>query len=134
MKRLITIILILALLLPAAALADNYIDRHYAMHVKFANTFPGQGPALADSVTIDLYLSSDGETAYCLKTQCVSGLFLCDGMTKMSIQRYDDDDVFYCVDAVGHYLQLKEEDDKLFIFFRDEFREMQLIDAIYIYQ
>ena len=67
MKKLITIILILALALPALALAESdgplYVNKHYTMHLdSHENGFvSGKGGRIFtfDSYTLDLYLMTE---------------------------------------------------------------------------
>ena len=55
MKKLITIILILALLLPAAALADDpYIEKHYVLQLERVGTKIDSSLFNFDTIAIDL--------------------------------------------------------------------------------
>ena len=91
MKKLLTLILILALALPALAIADDplYIDKHYSL---FINSHDGQFVSgkggrifTFDSYTLDLYLCSDQKTGYLIETTYVDGIFLNSGMSKVSL-------------------------------------------------
>ena len=91
MKKLISVLLILALLLPLAALADDfYIARHFTLHINAHTdeTHAVKGGSMFkdfDSLTMDLFLSADGKSGYMLETQCVSGLFVSSGVYQVSL-------------------------------------------------
>ena len=132
MKKLITIILILAMILPAAALADDYcITKHYAMHADIIDKAYKGGGFSGDSITIDLYFMSDNETVYYMEARCFSGLFLCNGMLKMRIEWFGDE--AYIVDSVGNYRMIKQVDDTMMIDFGRGYQPMQLVEVIDIY-
>ena len=135
MKKLITIILILALLLPAAALADDpYIEKHYVLQLERVGTKIDSSLFNFDTIAIDLLLMADGETAYYMETRCYGGLFLSNGMIKMRVEEYKGET--YLVDAVGNYrmIRLNEETDEAEIDFGYGYYQMTLIEPIYIYQ
>lgn len=90
MKKLISVLLILALLLPLAALADDfYIARHYSLHINAhtgKTTSPKGGSMFDfDSVTMDLFLTSDGENGYMIETTCTSGIFFSSGIYQVRL-------------------------------------------------
>jgi len=87
MKKLLAVILILALLLPAAAaLADTnsfYIVKHYTLNINgnSGQLVAGKGGKVFefDSFTVDLYLDAEGKNGYYMETTCMDGLFLSNG-------------------------------------------------------
>lgn len=133
MKKLVTIILILALLLPAASLADDLcIARHYTIHID------GTSPALRtqygsrlfdyDSFTMDLFLTNDLVNGYMFQTQYTSGIFLNSGMIQCKIATVMDQK--YLVNGSGDNFPIMEDDesDDLWINFGRGYFRMHLVD------
>ena len=133
MKKLITAILILALLLPAAALAEDLcIARHYAIHID------GTSPALKtqnggrlfdyDSFTMDLFLTNDLVNGYMFQTKYISGVFLNSGMIQCKIATVQDQK--YLVNGSGDNFPIMEDDesDDLWINFGRGYFRMHLVD------
>ena len=96
MKKLLALILILALALPVLALAEDaegdepnlYIIKHFALHMDNPGmfTYGKYNPDFPyDSYTMDLYLASDMRTVYLVETSCASGLFINSGMSKAQL-------------------------------------------------
>ena len=110
MKKLITIILILALALPALALAESegplYVEKHYSLHIdSHDNGFNyGNGSRLFtfDSYTLDLYLMSDQKNGYLMETTCIDGIFLSSGT--MEVKLVDFNGALRIVYSGGNYL------------------------------
>ena len=111
MKKLIAITLILALLLPAFALAEDdlFVAYHYSMYIDgkspSARSAVGERYFSQDSITYDLYVMSDGKTGYFVKTECVSGIFLSSGFVKVKIVEIDGR--LRIVDDTGNNLNAK---------------------------
>ena len=91
MKKLIVLILFLALAVPAISLADEplYIDKHYTLFINSHEGLfvSGKGGKIFtfDSYTLDLYLCSDQKTGYMIETTYADGIFLNSGMAKVSL-------------------------------------------------
>lgn len=91
MKKLIALILFLALAVPAISLADEplYIDKHYSLFINSHEGLfvSGKGGKIFtfDSYTLDLYLCSDQKTGYMIETTYADGIFLNSGMAKVSL-------------------------------------------------
>lgn len=91
MKKLIVLILSLALAVPAISLADEplYIDKHYSLFINSHEGLfvSGKGGRIFtfDSYTLDLYLCSDQKTGYMIETTYADGIFLNSGMAKVSL-------------------------------------------------
>lgn len=132
MKKLIAVILILAMVLPAAALADfGYIEKHYALHAMITD-MENKGEDMANnSITIDLFIYSDGETVYYMESRVVAGVFLCNGMIRMKMEKLGDD--LYIYDSSGNYRLLKEAEGTMMIDFGRGYQPMQLVEMIDIY-
>ena len=142
MKKLITLLLILALALPALALADDEkepysIVKHFALHIDShaGDTMTVTGASIYefDSLTIDLFMASDNKTCYVLQTECSSGFFFNSGMKKYTIYEYSDK--LRIADGAGNYLSLQrgETEDELWIDFGyGYFVRMQLVNHMNI--
>lgn len=140
MKKLITVILILVLLLPVLAIADTWPDRiieHYSLlidsHEGRAMTAVGS-PIFGDfdSFTLDWYVLSDGKTGYILETECVSGVFLNHGVRKVT--RVDRGGTSYLVDDDGNHLNIMTDDDgTVWIEFGYGYCRMQKVTPISAY-
>jgi len=130
MKKLITMILILALALPALALAEDeyYITDHYALHI---NDHSGNSTAVNggrmfdfDSMTVDLFITSEQGTAYLITTTCTSGVFLSSGVQKVRIVTIGDQSLI--VNDSGDSMSLDwDEDGDLWIDFGLSYFRMQ---------
>ena len=132
MKRLIAMILIIALAVPAAVLADyDYIEKHYALHAMIIDKENKGNDMPSNSITIDLYVSSDGETVYYMESRVTAGVFLCNGMIRMKMEQIGDD--LYIYDSAGNYRELKEIDGIMMIDFGRGYQPMQLVEMIDIY-
>ena len=134
MKRLITIILILAMIVPAAAVADAvYIARHYAIHIDATapSLMTPTGGRLFDydSFTMDLYLANDLENGYMFQTQYASGIFLNSGMIQCKIATIQDKK--YLVNGSGDNYPIMDDDETgdLWIDFGRGFFRMHLVDT-----
>ena len=121
MKKLITIILILALAVPALALADGfYITDHYALTI---NSNADSAKMLYntkifdfDSKTVDLFFTSEEGTAYIITTTCISNIFFSSGMQKVKIVTLGGQT--YVVDESGDHMALDwDENGDLWIDF-----------------
>ena len=139
MKKLITLILILALALPAIALADDpfRITKHYSLHI---DTYAGDAMTAKggkvfdfDSETYDLYLASDGTTGYLISTTCTAGLFINSGMAKVSVVDLNGQ-MFLLDDAGNHRNIMYDEDGDLWIDMGFHYFRMQLVDHVSIYE
>ncbi|MBQ1789367.1 MAG: hypothetical protein II008_04250 [Oscillospiraceae bacterium] len=110
MKKLLSLLLILALALPALALAESseplYVNKHYAMHLdSHENGFAsGKGGRIFtfDSYTLDLYLMTDQKTGYLLETTCIDGVFLSSGT--MEVKMVDFNGTLRIIYSGGNYL------------------------------
>ena len=93
MKKLIAVILILALLLSAAAALSEgesfRIVRHYSLFIdgRAPQIYTAKGGKLFDfdSFTVDIYLDEEGTNGYYIDTTCTDGLFLTSGMDKIRV-------------------------------------------------
>ena len=135
MKKLLVIALVLSLLLPASVFADDYrVAKHYALQLDQVHTGYNTNPLSFTSLTIDLFIMSDDATVYYLESQCVSGIFLCNGVRKMRLERLGDE--LMIVDGLGNYRMLKEDEEteELWIDFGRGFMKMQLIEPEYTYE
>ena len=105
MKKLITIILILALAL-AESEGPLYVEKHYSLHIdSHDNGFNyGNGSRLFtfDSYTLDLYLMTDQKTGYLMETTCIDGIFLSSGT--MEVKLVDFNGALRIVYSGGNYL------------------------------
>ena len=94
MKKLITLLLILAMALPAAALSESdgplYVEKHLSLfidsHDNGFNYGNGSGRLFTfDSYTLDLYMLSDQKTGYLMETTCIDGIFLSSGTQEVKL-------------------------------------------------
>ena len=139
MKKLITLILILALALPALALADDAfrITKHYSMHIDSyaGDAMPPKGGKMFDfdSETVDLYLASDGTTGYLISTTCTAGLFINSGMAKVSV--VDLNGQMFLLDDAGNHRNIRyDEDGDLWIDMGLHYYRMHLVDHVNMYR
>ena len=140
MKKLITMLLILAILLPAAALAeDNYrIVKHYALLIDShaGDAVPPKGGSYFDfdSLTLDLFLASDDKTGYIIETQCISGIFFNNGMKKVTLVEMNGNT--YLVDDAGNHINLQtDENGDLWIDFGiGYYFRMRPVDHVSVYK
>ena len=110
MRKLITIILILALAMPALAMAESKgpldVEKRYSLHIdSHDNGFNyGNGSRLFtfDSYTLDLYLMTDQKTGYLMETTCIDGIFLSSGT--MEVKLVDFNGALRIVYSGGNYL------------------------------
>ena len=116
MKKLITIILIMALLLPAAALADDTfrITEHYTVLIdgRADEAKSAKGDRIFtdfDSKTIDLYLASDSVTGYYIETTCIYDTFINSGMCK--IKKVELNGQQMLVDDAGNSISIITDED-----------------------
>ena len=138
MKKLLTIILAVALILPAAALADDpYIVRHYTLHIDGvrANSSSGKGGSAVfdfDSFTADLYLTADLEHGYYMETTSASGIFLNSGMTQVRLVEVGGN--LYLADGAGNNRPAKyDEAGDLWINYGRGFYRFQLVEPFSVY-
>ena len=118
--------------MPAAVLADyDYIEKHYALHAMIIDKENKGNGMPSNSITIDLYVSSDGETVYYMESRVTAGVFLCNGMIRMKMEQLGDD--LYIYDSAGNYRELKEIDGIMMINFGRGYQPMQLVEMIDIY-
>lgn len=136
MKKLITIIMILALTLPALALADDpmYIDKHYSL---FINSHDGQFVSgkggrifTFDSYTADLFLSSDGKTGYLIETTYVDGIFLNNGMSKVSLVEIGNKTALVYENGDNIEIERDENGRDLWMKMSRGFFRMRLVDPV----
>ena len=136
MKKLITAILILALLLPAAALAgNNRIVEHYTVLIDAETTKTGKGasPFDFDSLTIDLYLSSEEGQGYLNIARFIQNIYLNDGMIPVSL--VDIHGTTYIVNGAGTNIRLRkdEETGDLWIEYGSNFLRMHRVEPFLLH-
>lgn len=136
MKKLITVILILALILPAAALAaDSYLVEHYALLIdaESAKTGKDASPFDFDSLTIDLYMTADQEHGYLNITRSVYGVFLNDGM--IQVRLVDIDGSLYIVTGSGDNFPVRKDDETgdMWIAYGASFFRMHRVEPFNLY-
>jgi len=138
MKKLITLILILAMILPAAALADDpfRIVQHYSLHIDSyaGSAMPPKGGTIFDfdSETYDLYLASDGETGFLISTTCTSGYFINSGMSKVSIVTLNGQT--FLLDSAGNHTNIMyDENGELWIDMGLHYYRMHLVENFNMY-
>ena len=138
MKKLIALLLILALALPALAMAEDpfRITQHYSLHIDSyaGDAMPAKGGSVFDfdSETYDLYLASDGETGYLITTTCKAGYFLNSGMSKVSV--IDLDGQKFLLDSAGNHIDIMyDENGELWIDLGLHYYRMHLVDHFSLY-
>ena len=140
MKKLITVTLILALLLPAAAMTDALpfrIVEHYTLLIdshEVSQNAPFNSTVFTDfdSMTLDWYVASDGQTGYIMKTTCMAGVFFNHGIQK--ITRVDIGDKSYLVDDSGNHMNIMtDENGEVWIDFGLSYFRMQKVEHIDAY-
>lgn len=136
MKRIVSLILILAMLLPAAALAsNNRIVDHYTVLIDAETTKTGKGasPFDFDSLTIDLYLSSEEGHGYLNIARFIQNIYLNDGMIPVSL--VDINGTQYIVNGSGTNIRIRkdEETDDLWIEYRSHFLRMHRVEPFSLY-
>ena len=141
MKKLITLLLILALALPASTLAESegplYVEKHYSLHIdSHDNGFNygnGSGRLFTfDSYTLDLYLMSDQKNGYLMETTCIDGIFLSSGTQEVKLVDFNGQ--LRIVYAGGNYFNAEwdENGEDLWITLeRGDFRMQPVAKAHY---
>ena len=140
MKKLLTLLLILALLLPAAALAEDHdpfrIVKHYSLHIDSyaGSAMPAKGGSVFDfdSETYDLYLASDGVPGYLITTTCTTGFFINSGMSKVSVVTLNGQT--FLLDPAGNHINIMyDENGDLWIDLGLHYYRMHLVDHFSLY-
>lgn len=136
MKKLISLLLILVLALPALALADDpmYIDKHYSL---FINSHDGQFVSgkggrifTFDSYTADLFLSSDQKTGYLIETTYVDGIFLNGGMSKVTLVEIGNKMALVYENGDNIEIERDENGRDLWMEMNRGFFRMRLVDPV----
>lgn len=116
MRKLLAVILILALAVPAAVQAEDSfrITEHYTVMIdsKESGAKSAKGDRIFgefDSKTIDLYLASDGVTGYYIETTCVYDTFINSGMHK--VKKVDLNGRQMLVDDDGDNISIITDED-----------------------
>jgi len=133
MKKLLSIILAVALILPAAALADDKpfrITAHYSMVL---DSYDGRNRAAKggaiytdfDSFTIDLYLTSDEQIGYYVETFCAYDTFFSSGFEKVKIVNMAGD-VRIVDDSGNSYMIRYDDQDPDAMWIKTKYGEMKL--------
>lgn len=139
MKKLLALILILVLAVPAAAPAEDYfrITEHYTVMIdslsdSAKSTKGGRIFNDFDSKTIDLYFASDGVTVYYLETFCIYDSFFKSGMTKM--KKIEMNGQQKIVDDNGNYINMiTDEDGTIWINIGQIYVRMQKVENVNTY-
>lgn len=136
MKKIIAIILILAVILPSAALSEElYIAKHYSILINSHELITGKGSASFDfdSLTIDLYIKGDGESGYLNITRCIAGIFLNDGMLPVRIVTIGGEK--YIVSDSGSNLTLREDEgsNDLWISYGNSYFKLHYVEPFNLY-
>ena len=140
MKKLTALLLILALAMPAAALAEDlYIVKHYTLHINavLANASTGKSDTRLfdyDSFTADIYLTSDPGHGYYFETKCVAGIFVNSGM--IPVRFVDIGNGMRMADGGGNSWPFKydEEADEVWIDYGRGYFRFQPVDVFSIYE
>lgn len=135
MKKLITIVLILAMLLPAAACSESLrVVRHYSLLIDSATTASNSGNMFDfDSLTVDLFITSDENLCYYIETTCIAGIFVSGGA--VACRMIERGDTMMLVDESGNSRPIRKDESSgdLWIDIGRGFFRMRLVEPFDIY-
>ena len=138
MKKLIALILILVLALPAASCADGfYVAYHYSMHIETCspeNSFIQSSRIFDfDSKTIDLYLDQNKEQGYIVESTCYGGRLLFTGPFEAEIRNAGGLCLMFNL-GTRYPVEFDESSGDLFLDFGSGLIRMHLVETFNIYE